>query len=445
MLKKVVIVGAGPCGLLLADYLLSRDRQYNVEIYERRADPRIVSYANSRTFPIALNDRGYNALRQIPRLEEAVREASTTVTNMVGHQKNGKTKVMPRSKPLFCIDRTDLVKVILEQLTSKYHNPELKINFNCKCDGVVQPSNINGEDFTVKNIKFRNLETETDFNIDCDLLIGADGASSVVREIFAGLSDSFEYSPEYVPTAYKSIFISGSDNNQSMGVGGKFHFWNKIDDYTRILLLEGTDGSLNGVIRFLYKKNSIANISTIEEALNYFQENCPQLKEWMSTESLEKFVNNPVSRVTTVRCDRYHLGDNALLIGDAAHAVSPALGQGCNSALEDVWILNNLLDEYSDNWAEAIEQFTIRRKPDAHAVVELSSYVSPLSPKLFIEFAIRQGVNKVLHKLFPQYFLPPIFECLSQPTVRYSEIFRSYKGWMSKVKKSNEKLLAKLS
>ena len=445
MLKKVVIVGAGPCGLLLADYLLNRDRQYHIEIYERRADPRIVSYGNSRTFPIALNERGYNALRQIPRLEEAVKEASIAVTNMVSHQKNGKTKVMPRSKALFCIDRTDLVKVLLEQLTSKYHNPELKINFNCKCDGVVQPSSINDGDFAIKTIKFRNLETETDFNIDCDLLIGADGASSVVREIFAGLSDSNEYSPEYVPTAYKSIFISGSDNNHSMGVGGKFHFWNKIDDYTRIMLIEETDGSLNGVIRFIYKKNSIANISSVEEALNYFQQNCPQLKEWMSRESLEKFVNNPVSRVTTVRCDRYHLGENALLIGDAAHAVSPALGQGCNSALEDVWILNNLLDEYGDNWAEAIEQFTIRRKTDAHAVVELSSYVPPLSPKLFIEFGIRQGVNKVLHKLFPQYFLPPIFECLSQPTVRYSEIFRSYKGWMSKVKKSNENLLAKLS
>ncbi|MEM9927079.1 MAG: NAD(P)/FAD-dependent oxidoreductase [Cyanobacteria bacterium P01_D01_bin.50] len=445
MLKKVAIVGAGPCGLLLANYLLSRNGQYHVEIYERRADPRIASYANSRTFPIALNEKGYNALREIPRLEEAVKDASCTITNMVSHQKNGTTKVMPRSKPLFCIDRTDLVKVLLEELTSKYHSPELKINFNCKCHGVVEPGNISSGDFPIKSIKFRNLETKTDFNIDCDLLIGADGAFSVVREIFAGLSDSFKCSQEYVPTAYKTIFISASDNNHWDGLGGKFHFWNKMDNYARITLIEGTDGSLSGVIRFIHKNNDITNISSVEEALNYFGENCPQLKELMSRSDVEAFVNNPVSQVITVHCNRYHLGENALLIGDAAHAVSPASGKGCNNALEDVWILNNLLDECSDNWAEAIEKFTISHKSDGDAVVELSSYIPPITPKLFIEFGFRQGVSKALHKLFPQYLLPPIFKCLPKPTVIYSKIFHYYKSWIAKVKKSNENLFAKLS
>jgi hypothetical protein len=33
-------------------------------------------------------------------------------------------------------------------------------------------------------------------------------------------------------------------------------------------------------------------------------------------------------------------------MGDAAHAVSPSLGQGCNAALEDVVIFDQLLDEY---------------------------------------------------------------------------------------------------
>lgn len=38
MNKKVVIVGAGPVGLLLAHYLLRRD-SYDIDIYERRSDP----------------------------------------------------------------------------------------------------------------------------------------------------------------------------------------------------------------------------------------------------------------------------------------------------------------------------------------------------------------------------------------------------------------------
>ena len=40
-MQKVVIIGAGPSGLLLAHYLLQRQK-YRVEIYERRPDPRLV-------------------------------------------------------------------------------------------------------------------------------------------------------------------------------------------------------------------------------------------------------------------------------------------------------------------------------------------------------------------------------------------------------------------
>lgn len=39
MLAKIVIIGAGPAGLLLAHYLLRRGK-YQVEIYDRRPDPR---------------------------------------------------------------------------------------------------------------------------------------------------------------------------------------------------------------------------------------------------------------------------------------------------------------------------------------------------------------------------------------------------------------------
>ena len=46
--------------------------------------------------------------------------------------------------------------------------------------------------------------------------------------------------------------------------------------------------------------------------------------------------------------------------------------EGCNAALEDAAIFDNLLDEFADNWASVIAQFIVRRKADAHALVELS-------------------------------------------------------------------------
>lgn len=80
MVKKVVIIGAGPCGLLLAHYLLRRGDKYQIDIYERRSDPRIVSFSTSRTFPLSLNERGMNALSKIDGLGEAVRAISLPVT-----------------------------------------------------------------------------------------------------------------------------------------------------------------------------------------------------------------------------------------------------------------------------------------------------------------------------------------------------------------------------
>ncbi|WP_244141940.1 NAD(P)-binding protein [aff. Roholtiella sp. LEGE 12411] len=55
MVKKVAIVGAGPSGVLLAHYLLHRGDKYQIDIYERRSDPRTVSFSKSRTFPISLS------------------------------------------------------------------------------------------------------------------------------------------------------------------------------------------------------------------------------------------------------------------------------------------------------------------------------------------------------------------------------------------------------
>lgn len=142
-----------------------------------------------------------------------------------------------------------------------------------------------------------------------------------------------------------------------------------------------------------------------------------------------------------IRCSRYHHGDSVLLIGDAAHSVSPTTGQACNAALEDSVIFDRLLDEYSDNWAQAIEQFTVRRKPDAHALVELSNYVFPLSKKLLFEFVLRERLTRILHQRFPQRFSPSLSELLFESAVPYSEILELYKGWISKVKKSNAKFL----
>lgn len=432
MVKKVAIIGAGPSGLLLAHYLLRRGDKYQIDIYERRSDPRIISFSKSRTYPISLNERGMSALRKIEGLEEAVKAISVEMKGTVFHQKNGKTRFTPRKKPLTTLDRTKLAIALLK-LTENYDQTRLNIYFNCQCTSV---------DFATKKVKLQT-ETQEDFTIDYDLLIGADGGRSIIREYFLATED-FNCERNYVPNDYKSIFLPRPDENSGIHLEkGKIHSW-MLKDGTFVVLLHQCDETMGGVILFLHNKNQIASLFTAEEVLQFFQKNFPEVAQLMPKEEAEAFLNRPVSRILTVRCSRYHQDGSVLLIGDAAHAVSSSIGQGCNAALEDVVLLDNLLNEYSDNLALALEQFTIRRKQDAHALVELGDNAFPSTTGLFIEFVFRESLANILHQIFPKRFPPSISELVFETTVPYSEILNSYKSWISKVKRSNEKLSANL-
>ncbi|MEH2320964.1 FAD-dependent oxidoreductase [Nostoc sp.] len=432
MAKKVVIVGAGPSGVLLAHYLLQRDEDYQVEIYERRNDPRSIPLSKSRTFPIVINQRGITALSNIEGLVEILKSASIESTGSLNHEKNGKTQLLPRNQPIYILDRTQLVIILLETLTAKYNSDRLNIYFENQCNVV---------DFEAKTVIFSKVvsaDHTRNITVNYDLLIGADGARSQVREQFLS-TDEFEVEQKYVPSAYKSIFLPA--NSATSLKPGYIHTWRRGDGITAILV-HRIDGSLSGTVNFPRENNLMANFSTTKEISQFFSDRFPEIAQILPESEAEAFLNRPISSIITIRCNRYHHGDSVLLIGDAAHATSPSLGQGCNASFEDVDFFDKLLDEYSDDIAKAIAQFSLRRKPDAHALVELSNNAFPLSGRLlFLEFFIRLRSANILHQLFPKYFSPSLFQLLSESTVPYSEILNIYKNWIAKVKQANEKFL----
>ena len=446
MAKKVVIVGAGPSGLLLAHYLLARDEKYQIEIYEHRKDSRTVAVSKSRTYPVALSNRAMNALSQIPGLEAAVLAISVEIWGTIIHDQNGRQRVISRKKPLIALDRSDLIKVLLDTLEQKFDNTRLShrsevpaaalsrlnLHFQCSCTQI---------DLAAKTASFQNLIVPENFTVAYDLLIGADGARSVVRKHFLDLK-LFELEQKYIDTDYKSIFLpSGINKKSNIALeSGKIHSW-RLDDGAVILLLHQLDGKMSGVMHFPRENKQIANLENEAEVLQFFQQNFPEVGQLMPKSEAAAFLKRPIANILTICCSYYHYADSALLIGDAAHAVSPALGQGCNSALEDVVILNQLLDEYADNLMLVLEQFTSCRLADAHAVVELSNNTLPLSNSLFIEFLVRERLAKLLHQFFPKRFLPPLFDALYESSISYREILHSYQSWCAKVKRSKEKFL----
>ncbi len=428
MTTKVLIVGSGPCGVLLCHYLLPRGN-YKIDIYDRRSDPRTISFSNYRAYPITLSERGLRALREIDGLEEVVKAQGVEITGTIFHIKNGKSKFVSKKKPLIGIDRTALVINLLEQLTKKFDDSQLNIHFNSKCTQV---------DLKTKTVTFEN-ETTEELIVNYDLLIGADGCGSVVRKHLLK-TEGFKCQQNYVRSQYKTVFLPGpSEEGHNLKLGN-MHGW-RTEDRITMLAVPQRNKTVSGVVFFPHENNQVTSLSSTEDVRQFFSDNFPEIGKSISDVEVEAFLKKPISKVSRVWCNRYHYGDSVLIMGDAAHAVSPFIGQGCNSALEDAVVLNKLLNDYSDNLVKVVPEFTKHRLADGQALLELSEYTFPLSKWLFFEYVLRMNFARMMNKVFPKYCSPFFFDMLSETTVPYSEILNSAQGWISKVKKSNDKLL----
>ncbi len=71
--RRVAIVGAGLAGCLLAT-LLGR-RGVPVDVYERRADPRVAGAERGRSINLAISARGLAALEEVGLREQALAQA----------------------------------------------------------------------------------------------------------------------------------------------------------------------------------------------------------------------------------------------------------------------------------------------------------------------------------------------------------------------------------
>src|SRR2546421_2873679 len=73
MATKFFLIGSGLAGGLLGAYLGRRG--YEVELYERRADPREGNIVGGRSINLALSTRGIHALEQLGIADEVLKHA----------------------------------------------------------------------------------------------------------------------------------------------------------------------------------------------------------------------------------------------------------------------------------------------------------------------------------------------------------------------------------
>src|SRR5204863_8100110 len=86
MKQRFTLIGSGLAGGLLGAYLGRRG--YDVDLYERRADPREGNIVGGRSINLAISTRGIHALEQVGIASEALQHAIPMRARMI-HEKSG--------------------------------------------------------------------------------------------------------------------------------------------------------------------------------------------------------------------------------------------------------------------------------------------------------------------------------------------------------------------
>lgn len=139
--------------------------------------------------------------------------------------------------------------------------------------------------------------------------------------------------------------------------------------------------------------------------------NDPLMKKWTISDLVRRFgaYHAPIRRVLEQTdptqviwsdiCDLKPMDQfawgNIVLIGDAAHATTPNMGQGACQAIEDAVILANLMDKYGNT---AFQKFEAVRKPRVHWIVNQSWRLGKVAQ---LENDLMIGLRNVLFRMLP--------------------------------------------
>lgn len=406
--KHIAISGAGLVGSLLALYL--RKRGYQVSVFERRGDMRRSDYVGGRSINLALSNRGLRALEEVGLAEE-LKKIAIPMHGRMMHDIKGNLSYQAYGKEgqyINSISRSALNIALMNEAEKE----GVTFHFDQSIEKV---------DLVKTTLITKNGQWITDNEQHFDLIIGADGAFSAVRDAFR-ISDRFDYQQFYIEHGYKELCIPAGAANSFQLEKNALHIWPR--ESFMLIALPNPDGTFTLTLFFPFEGNvSFDKVKTEKEILTFFESTFPDAKALMPT-LLDDFRSNPTSSLVTVKCFPW-VKNNTFLIGDAAHAIVPFFGQGMNAGFEDCRILIQLLDTHADNWQKVLPEFQKLRKPDADAIAQLAlnNFIEMRDLVADKEFLLRKKIEAKLHQLYPSKWIPLYSMVTFHENIRYSDAY----------------------
>ncbi|MES2702901.1 MAG: NAD(P)/FAD-dependent oxidoreductase [Bacteroidota bacterium] len=405
MQRSVTILGAGLVGSLLA--IILRKRGYKVDIYERRPDMRAAHMSAGKSINLAMSARGWKAL-DLAGLKSEMEALAIPMYGRFLHMADGQTAFQPYSKnneAIYSISRGELNK----KLMTLAEKEGAAIHFEHRCNRVDVPS----------NTLYFELPDKKEVVVQADLLFGADGAFSALRESYARMS-RVNSDQAYLEYGYKELCILPGDNKEWVMEKNALHIWPR--GKYMMIALPNTDGTFTCTMFMPFEDSEVAfdKLQTEQDVIKLFDTQFADAKALMPG-LLYDFFTNPTSALVTTHISQWHYSNKSALIGDAAHAIVPFYGQGMNAGFEDCSVLSELMDKHGEDWDTILPLYDNKRRPNGDAVARLAllNFIEMRDKVADPKFLERKKIEKELGKRFPNEFTS-VYEMVSFSHIPYN-------------------------
>ena len=312
---KINIIGGGPAGMYFAILMKQVDAAHQITIYERNGPDDTFGWG------VVFSGKTLATLRQAdePSHAEITRDFEAWDNVDVVHRGQ---KISIHGNSFSGIARIRLLKI----LQRRCEELGISISFRREIDGV------------------------DSVRSDCDLLIGADGVNSLVRE---SCKQNFQTNLSSRPNKYiwygtNRLFhgLTLTFRENPAGVFAAHSY--KFDQTTSTFIVECDPQT--------WKNAGFAGMSDEETRAYLADVFAPDLNGQPLLSNNSKWIN-----FVLVKNGRWSF-DNVALLGDALHTAHFSIGSGTKLAMEDAIALKQCFDETSDV-SLALQRFEKVRKP----------------------------------------------------------------------------------
>lgn len=241
------------------------------------------------------------------------------------------------------IQRADLHKALFDAIdTDTFH-------FNKRVDSFIQDNS------------GVTLSFSDNTNARHDYIIAADGVHSLFRHTLLPNAE-----PRYAGyTCWRGI--APNQNDVELHISNER--WSKKGRFGWAPLHNG-DVYWFACINAREKDRLYAKL-TKPDLANHFKHFSPTVERLILDTYDEYFLHHDLYDIAPL--EKFHF-DRILLLGDAAHATTPNMGQGAGQAIEDAYELMRAFEKF-DTWQEIVKKYSTKRVPKTKKVIQLSRQI----------------------------------------------------------------------